>query len=62
MDVEDKFLFVMFVLIFGIILAPFGDASKSAITVIIIEPRHEKTCLRDLRPGKTQTGLLSYRS
>ena len=25
-------------------------------------PRHEKTCLRGLRPGKTQTGLLSYRS
>ena len=25
------------------------------------EPRHEKTCLRGLRPGKTQTGLLSYR-
>ena len=26
------------------------------------EPRHEKTCLRGLRPGKTQTDLLSYRS
>ena len=26
-----------------------------------IEPRHEKTCLRDFRPGKTQTGRLSYR-
>ena len=25
------------------------------------EPRHEKNCLRDLRPGKTQTGLLRYR-
>ena len=23
------------------------------------EPCHEKTCLRDLRPCKTQTGLLS---
>ena len=22
------------------------------------EPRHEKTCLQGLRPGKTQTGLL----
>ena len=21
------------------------------------EPRHEKTCLRDFQPGKTQTGL-----
>ena len=26
---------------------------------IIIEPRHEKTCLRGFGPGKTQTGLLS---
>ena len=25
------------------------------------EPRHEKTCLRGLWPGKTQTNLLSYR-
>ena len=28
---------------------------------ILFEPRHEKTCLRGLRPGKTQTGLLNYR-
>ena len=27
----------------------------------IIERRHERTCLRDLRPGKPQTGLRSYR-
>ena len=27
----------------------------------LIEPRHENTCLRGVRPGKTQTGLLSYR-
>ena len=27
----------------------------------IIETRHEKTCIRGLGPGKTQTGLLSYR-
>ena len=26
----------------------------------LFEPRYEKTCLRGLRPGKTQTGLLSY--
>ena len=25
------------------------------------EPRHEKTCLWGLQPGKTQTGLLRYR-
>ena len=24
------------------------------------EPHHEKTCLQGLRPGKTQTGMLSY--
>ena len=24
-------------------------------------PRHEKTCPRDLRPGKTHTSKLSYR-
>ena len=28
---------------------------------ISYEPRHEKTCLWGLRPGKTQTGMLSYR-
>ena len=28
--------------------------------LIINEPRHEKTCLRGVRPGKTQTGLLSW--
>ena len=33
--------------------------SKSRFT---FEPRHEKTCLRGLRPGKTQISLRSYRS
>ena len=28
---------------------------------VLNELLHEKTCLRGLRPGKTQTGLLSYR-
>ena len=32
------------------------------LTSIMIEPRHEKTCLRGFRPGKTQTGLRSHRS
>ena len=27
----------------------------------VCKPRHKKTCLQGLRPGKTQTGLLSYR-
>ena len=30
--------------------------------ISISEPRHEKTCLRGLRLGKTQTGLRSQRS
>ena len=33
----------------------------SVMSVKTYEPRHEKTCLQGLRPGKTQTGLLSYR-
>ena len=28
---------------------------------LIYEPCHEKTCLWDFRPGKTQTGRLNYR-
>ena len=30
-------------------------------TTRIVEPCHEKTCLRDVRPGPTQTGLYSHR-
>ena len=33
---------------------------KSTIVQMTYEPRHEKTCLRGLRPVKTQTGLLSW--
>ena len=29
--------------------------------VQLLEPRHEKTCIRGFRSGNTQTGLLSYR-
>ena len=36
-------------------LLPFG-------LLVLIEPHHEQTCLRGLRPGKTRTDLLSYRS
>ena len=32
------------------------------IVVISIEPRREKTGLRDFRPGLTQTNLYSHRS
>ena len=34
---------------------------KKVIELFLYEPRHEKTCIRGLRQGKTQTGLLSYR-
>ena len=34
----------------------------STLMVSIYEPRHEKTCLQDFPPGKTQTGLLRGRS
>ena len=37
-------------------LAELGTASQK----YMYEPRHEKTCLRGFRPGKTQTNLLSY--
>ena len=36
-------------------------ASWSASLLFTCVPCHQKTCLRGLRPGKTQTGLLSYR-
>ena len=39
----------------------FKNICKSMREKGTYEPRHEKTCLRGLRPGKTQTGLLSYR-
>ena len=31
------------------------------VVALLFEPCHEKTCLRDFQPGKTQTSLLSYR-
>ena len=35
------------------------DLDSIRVTVVIkYEPRHEKTCLQGLHPGKTQTGLL----
>ena len=36
-----------------------GEDEGNAFTVF--EPRREKTCLRDFRPGQTQTGLYSHR-
>ena len=43
----------------GLFGVPIRQKPKSR--VVQNEPRHEKTCLRGFRPGKTQTGLLSYR-
>ena len=36
---------------------PFCWFCHEAAHIIINDPRHEETCLRGLRPGKTQTGL-----
>ena len=30
------------------------------LIITVFEPRHEKTCFRGFRPGKTQTGLRSH--
>ena len=39
-----------------------SDQGTHKVKVCVLnEPRHEKTCLRGFQPGKTQTGLLSYR-
>ena len=53
-------------------MVPVGSSAKlelvlaahsyHVIVYAVYEPRHEKTCLRGLRPGLTQTGLLSFRS
>ena len=37
------------------------DSYHLILDIVVIEPRHEKTCLWGLWPGKTQTGLFSYR-
>ena len=39
-----------------------NDWPVDCLSAIPNEPRYEKTCLRGLRSGKTQTSLLSYRS
>ena len=41
--------------------APLSDG-KQAPWYLSFEPHHKKTCLRGLRPGKTQSGLCSHRS
>ena len=34
---------------------------QAALDLLSYEPHHKKICLRGLRPGITQTSLLSYR-
>ena len=41
---------------------PGSVNTSSYAAMVIIEPRHEKTCRQGLRPGKTQTSLRSQRS
>ena len=36
-------------------------AKPVTVVSVLNEPRHKKTCLCDVPPGKTQSGLLSYR-
>ena len=49
-------------------IAPFPSTKKQyplshrSITLELFQPRHEKTCLWGLRPGKSKTGLRSQRS
>ena len=43
-------------------LSWFSEQKDFLSESFIFEPRHEKTCLRGFRPGKTHTGLLSYRN
>ena len=38
-----------------------GNFTFLSVIILLYEPRHEKTCLRGFRPGKTQTSLLSHR-
>ena len=38
------------------------DSELHTNQLTLLEPRHEKTCIRGFRPGKTQTGLRSHRS
>ena len=52
----------------AIVTKAWDKAQTSVSTTVVtgftwtsFEPQHEKTCLQGLRPGKTQTGLLSYR-
>ena len=48
---------VMYVIIWNLTLFSFFFFIITGLN----EPRHKKTCLWGLQPGKTQTGLLSYR-
>ena len=44
-----------------ILVAICGEELSALLSkcVVLYEPRHEKTCIRGLQPGKTQIGLLS---
>ena len=46
----------------AISMVQYGSPISGLFTIKFLnELRHEKTCLRGLRPDKTQTSLLSYR-
>ena len=41
-------------------LLGFSDTEEDNFCMILFEPRCEKTGLRGIRPGPTQTGLYSH--
>ena len=58
----SSFDFIAFTHLVGVFICLFIIKCKVVeSTPLIFEPRHEKTSFRGFRPGKTQTGLLSYR-
>ena len=62
-----KVLFIIFHFYLFFIFISFYCLSALTVSqnqelVTLYEPRHEKTCLRGFRPGKTQTGLRIHRS
>ena len=38
-----------------------NGGQEEKVRMGLFEPRHKKTCLWGLQPGKTQTDLLNYR-
>ena len=69
--IVSLFIVVVFIMVLYIVVNPFQNVLilgfesfgliSANVFILSNEPQHEKTCLRGLRPGKTQTGRLSFR-